>query len=428
MIIKRHWRPVLLALLLPGCAGLNNAKQGPGKNEEAVEKPAEIEQSPLLREYHIPEDMVFLPAPFSWPAVAPGVGVITREQNDPAASLSENEKKALTESFRTAYIEGQLRQSSLEGVLGGDFVHGWPPGTPLSWVQNWRDRNDSPNTWGIPSLVLAIRGIKGDTVFIVRGAILNMYGKSRGINGANGVAGYGAPLGEEFLYNGGLAQWFEHGLIHVDASGTEAFIPNKPPISGEETSIPEAVGYFAGNDSAIRDDFQKAWRRGMNSNLPYLNPDGPVQRVDFSEKPWEVPGDSGTIRIDSLYFQSFNQGGILFLLGRSGDAPFQTRIITGPFLNAFLAGKDNPLPGTGTSSASIPETVPPGGVTGALLQGLDLYGIPLTDAYPVAERGTYRETQRFSRGQMSYDAPILPSTSAASFSISMDLKISAERR
>jgi hypothetical protein len=385
-----------------------------------------MEQEPLPREYHIPKDMVFISASFSWPAVAPGVGVITREQNDPGASLGENEKKALVESFRTAYIEGQLRQASLEGVLGGDFVHSWPPVTPLSWVQNWRDRSGTPNTWGIPSLVLAIRGIKGNAVFIVRGAILNMYGRSRGINGANGVAGYGAPLGGEFLYNGGIAQWFEHGLIHVDAAGTEGFILDKPPISGEETSIPETVGHFAGNDRAIRDDFQKAWRRGMNSNLPYLNPDGPVQRVDFSEKPWEVPGDSGTIHIDALYFQSFNQCGVLFLLARSRDAPFQTRIITGPFLNAFLAGEDNPLPGT--SNASIPGTVSPGGLTGALLQGLGLYGIPLTDAYPALEGGAYRETQRFSRGRMGYYAPILSSTSAASFSILMDLKISAERR
>jgi hypothetical protein len=403
MIIKRHLGPALLTLLLAGCAGLNNTKQASGKNIEEDEKNlAEMEQVPLLREYHIPEGMVFLSASFSWPAVTPGVGVITREQNDPGASLNENEKTTLTESFRAAYIEGQLRQSSLEGVLGGDFVHGWPPVAPLSWVQNWRDRNSSPSTWGIPSLVLAIRGIKGNAVFIVRGAILNMYGRSRGINGANGIAGYGAPLGGEFLYNGGIAQWFEYGLIHVDAAGTAAFIPGKPPISGEEPSIPEAVGYFTGNDRVIRDDFQQAWRRGMNSNLPALNPDGPVRRIDLSEKPWEVPADSGTIRIDALYFQSFNQGSVLFLLAQSRDTPFQTRIIAGPFLDAFLAGKDNPLPGTGTSSASIPATVSSRGLTGALLQGLDLYGIPLTDAYPVLAGGTYKEIQRFSRGRMGY--------------------------
>ncbi|MDR2079288.1 MAG: hypothetical protein LBP74_06190 [Treponema sp.] len=424
MIIKRHLGLVLVTLLLAGCAGFNNAKKASGKDIGEDEKNPD-EGMPLLREYHLPEDMVFLPASFSWPAVAPGVGVITREQNDPGVGLSEQEKETLAESFRTAYIEGQLRQSSLEGVLGGDFVHSWPPAAPLSWVQNWRDRSSSLNTWGIPSLVLAVRGIKGNVVFIVRGVILNMYGRSRGINGANGVAGYGAPRSEEFLYNGGIAQYFDYGLIHVDVAGTEAFIPHKLPVSEEETPIPGAVGYFTGNDRAIRDDFQKAWQRGIHSNLQGLNPDGPVQRIDFSEKPWEIPADSGTVHIDALYFQSFNQGGGLFLLARSRDAPFQTRIIAGPFLNAFLAGKDNPLPGT--SSPSIPKAVSPGGFTGALLQGLGFYGIPLTDAYPAPEGGTYRETQRFSRGWMGY-TPILPSTSAASFSILMDLKISAERR
>jgi hypothetical protein len=426
MIIKRYSGLALLTLLLAGCAGLNNAKEA-SEVEEDEKAPADMERIPLLRDYHIPEDLVFLPAPFSWPAIAPGVGVITREQNDPGASLSEDEKKALTESFQTAYIQGQLRQSSLEGVLGGDFVHSWPPAAPLSWVQNWRDRKGSPNTWGIPSLVLAVRSIKGGEVFIVRGGILNMYGRSRGINGANGVAGYGAPLGEEFLHNGGIAQWFEYGQIHVDAAGTGAFVPNTPPVFGGEIPVPEAVGDFAGNDSTIREDFRKTWRRGMYSNLPDLNPDGPARRIDFSEKPWEIPGDSGTIYVEALYFQSFNHGGVLFLLTRSREVPSRTRIITGPFLNAFLAGNDTPLPGTKSSAPLPPEAASPG-LTGRLLQGLGLYGIPLTDAFPVPEGGTYGETQRFSRGWMGHSAPILPSTSAASFSMLMDLKISAERR
>jgi hypothetical protein len=401
MIIKRQAGLVLVTLLLAGCAGLNNGKKAAGNDTgEDTKNLDEMDRIPFLREYHIPEGMVFVPGSFSWPAAAPGVGVITREQNDPGANLDEHEKKTLTESFRTAYIEGQLRQLSLEGVLGGDFVHSWPPVTPRCWIQNWRDRGSSPGTWGIPSLVFAIRSMQGSAVFIVRNAILNKYGRSSGINGANGAAGYGAPLGEEFLYQGGIAQWFDHGLIQVDAAGTEAFIPNTFPVSAGKTAIPEAVGYFTGNDRTIGDDFRKAWQRGIHSNLPYLNPDNPVRRIDFSEKPWEIPADSGTIRLDALYFQSFNHGSVLLLLGRSRDAPFQTRIIAEPFLNAFLAGKDTPLPGT--ARASIPKTGPSRGFAGAVLQGLGLYGIPLTDAYPVREGGTYRETQRFSRGRMGY--------------------------
>jgi hypothetical protein len=37
---------------------------------------------------------------------------------------------------------------------------------------------------------------------------------------------------------------------------------------------------------------------------------------------------------------------------------------------------------------------------GALLKGLALYGIPLTDEVPRYEAGTYRRAQRFSRGWM----------------------------
>jgi hypothetical protein len=401
----------LAALLLAGCAGLDASQGAPGEDRAEDEKdPFELEMIPLLREYPIPEDLMFFPVPFSWPAAAPGVGVITREQNDPAAGLGENEQKTLAESFRTAYIDGLLRQSSLEGVLGGDFVHGWPAAAPLGWVQNWRDRGVSPNTWGTPSLVLAIQDISGSEAFIVRGPILNMYGKSRGLNGANGIAGYGAPLGGEFPYNGGVAQWFGRGLIHVDAAGAEAFTPGSPVAPEGETAVPETTEETAGSGRAVREAFRKARRRGIYSNLPNrttgdpapaLVPDGPIRRIGFSERRWEIPADSGAIRVDVLYFQSFNRGRVLLLLAQSWDVPFQTRIIAGSFLNAFLAGEEAPLPGTGTPSAPVPMAAP-GGLIGAIFRGLGRYGLPLTDPYPAPEGGTYRETQRFSRGRMGY--------------------------
>jgi hypothetical protein len=372
--------------------------------------------------------MEFIPAPLSWPAIAPGIGFVTREREDPVTKLNEDEMKALTESFRTAYIEGRLRDQSLEGVLGGDFIHSWPPAAPLCRVQNWRDRDGAPNTWGIPSLVLAIRGMRENRVFTVRGDILNVYGKSAGRKGANGVAGYGAPLGEEFLYQDGIAQCFEHGLIYVDPAGKGRFIPGAVPSALQ--AVPETLGYVNGDDGSIRGDFQEAWKRGMNQsgglrNLPGLKADGPVLRLDFSGTPWEIPMDgqtvdadtqtfaAGRIPVTALYYQRFNQDSVLFLLARIPAASaqalgtvFHTRIIATPFLEAFLAGRDHPLPGADAPRLFIPQA----GVSGlrpedapfheAVLQGLARYGLPLTDAAPSREGDTFRETQRFSQGWM----------------------------
>jgi hypothetical protein len=35
------------------------------------------------------------------------------------------------------------------------------PAEPLSLAQNWRSRETAPNSWGIPSLVLAVRLLRG---------------------------------------------------------------------------------------------------------------------------------------------------------------------------------------------------------------------------------------------------------------------------
>jgi hypothetical protein len=319
------------------------------------------------------------------------VGVVTRERED--AKLKGDEMKALTESFRIAYIEGRLRDPSLEGVLGGDFIHRWPPAAPLCWVQNWRDGNtETPNSWGIPSLVLAIRRTQGGQTFIVRGDILNTYGKSAGRKGANGVAGYGAPLGEEFLYKNGIAQRFEYGLMYVDPAGKGSVIPGTAP------SAQETPGYVSGDDGIIPGDFREAWKRGMNSGLPGLNADGPVQRFDFSGTPWKIPVDTGMISITAIYYQSFNQEHVLFLLAQSPEEEFHTRIITAPFLPAFLAGRDQPLPGADAPLLFIPLTGTSGVFSETVLQGLARYGLPLTDAVPDREEGI---RQRFSQGWMA---------------------------
>jgi hypothetical protein len=369
MIIKSHFGPALLIFLLASCSGLgvrNNS--APSTAELDAHNPTGL--IPLLRDYTFPADLEFLPGSFSPPVAAPGVGSITREQGDPLTSLAKDEKQAVTESFRAAYIEGLLRDLPLEGTLGGDLVHSWPPVAPLSLAQNWRSREAAPNSWGAPSLVLAIRGTENDDAYIVRGGILDQYGKSGGRDRLNGVAGYGAPLGKEFLSGDGVAQWFEHGLIRVDAAGNGIF---------QDTALPErnadAVGEYDGDDDdgTIRRNFQRARRRGIYSNLPELSADTPVRRLD-------IPA-TGTMSAWTLYFQICNRGSVLLLLPQAPDIPFQARIVTGAFLDAFLA--------------DAPET----GFTERLLRALDRYGLPLTDAYPAQEADAWQETQRFTLGR-----------------------------
>jgi hypothetical protein len=364
MIIKSHFGAVLLIFLLAGCAGLDMKDDSPQPGVEAA-----AETIPLLREYAPPVDLEFQGGGFSLPAAAPGVGAITRNQEDPLTSLAEDAKRAVAESFRRAYVEGLLRGLTLEGTLGGDLVHSWPPAAALSPAQNWRSRETAPNSWGMPSLVLAIRGAVDGAVHIVRGGILDRYGQSGGRDRANGVAGYGAPLGEEFLYRDGIAQWFEHGLIRVDAAGRAFFEAGPPPAPP-----PDSAGRYAGEDETIGAHFQQALRRAAYSNLPDLDADGPVWRLGIPE--------TRVMPAGTLYYQTFNRGSVLLLLSHFPNIPLQTRTVSGPFLDAFL----------GNSAEADLE--------GRLLWALASYGFPLTDAYPALNHGSYREAQRFTRGWM----------------------------
>jgi hypothetical protein len=362
MIIKRH--SAALVFLLAGCAEMRAKQDFPQPDAETAE-----ELIPLLRDYAFPADMEFQPVGFPLSAAAPGVGSITREPEDPLASLGEDGKRAVAESFRNAYREALLRGLPLTGTLGGDLVHSWPPDAPLALAQNWRSRETAPTSWGIPSLVLAIRGMGRGDAHIVRGGILDQYGKSGGRDRANGVAGYGAPLGEEFLYRDGVAQWFDHGLIRADAAGRGFFEPGEPPALP-----PDAAGDYAGDNGAIGEHFRRARRRGIYANLPDLRADAPARRLDTPED------RSSPAR--TLYFQTFNQGSVLLLLTQAPDIPLQTRIVAGAFLEAFL------------SDASE------AGFTGRLLRGVARYGLPLTDAYPEPDGGPRREAQRFTRGTL----------------------------
>jgi hypothetical protein len=111
-----------------------------------------------------------------------------------------------------------------------------------------------------------------------------------------------------------------------------------------------------------------------------------------------------------VYVQLFEEASIVFLLADSPALPFRVRVIRHPFTEALLASGRSRLPGA--------ENLMPVEFTGmreddttwfsALLQGLALYGIPLTDELPHYGDGAYRRAQRFSRGWMILEESATP--------------------
>jgi hypothetical protein len=387
----------LMGFVFMGCAGIK--PQSPKTEEAAPDSTLQFDR----QNYSFPEDLRFVPALFSVPAPAPGVGLVTGEPGDRGANLSDAEKTLLENSFRAAYIEGILQEVPLTGVLGGDRVHGWPAADPLGWAQNWRSGVDYSNSWGIPSLVLAVKGTAQDRVFVVHGPILDVYGKSAGIDGANGIPGYGYPCGDEFLYKGGRAQRFSLGLITVDGQGQGSFIPQTAPSA--LAPPPAQTGVFPGGSWVIREDFRSAWSVRIDQTDVSLIPDDPVQRITFIEEPWIINTDTGPLEIRGIYFQTFKEGTEVFILPESPNLPFRGRSLRAPFLDAFLLASNHLLPGAentaGTPGGSaMPQIKVEDRFSRALLRGLSVYGIPLTDPMPKNDEDILVEAQRFSAGWM----------------------------
>ncbi|GHV90023.1 hypothetical protein AGMMS50268_05260 [Spirochaetia bacterium] len=377
--------------------------------------------------YGFPGGLRFIPAPLSdseeagKPASGPyaGVGTITRERRDLGAGLSPAERASLSAAFRDAYMEGLLRGLPLDGVLGGDHVHGWPIESPATWVQNWRSSEQYPNSWGIPSLILAVRGLSGGRVFIIHGAILDAYGKSNGLGGANGAAGYGAPRGEEYCWGNGIAQRFDFGLLVIDGSGKAIFLQEEAPSTKEP--IPGGVGLLSSASAGISgadeagSAFRSAWMSAVDRDFPALLNDGPVYHLDFSASPWTLTdGSVGNLVLKGLYYQTFGEGKALFLLGESpaepapeSPGPRTARVLTGPFLDALITARDRLLPGAEALAADpLPAGFSPGenaAFARALLGGIARYGFPLSDAVPQkTDSGkAWTEAQRFTRGWMT---------------------------
>jgi hypothetical protein len=365
-----------------------------------------------------PNDLYFTAAFVPSLSAAPGVGNVTKERRDRGSALEANERGALSDSFKASYIDGILRGQPITGVLGGDQVHGWPENSPSGWVQNWQTSEPKPNSWGIPSIILAVQSIEiltemaQDRVFMVQGGVLDYYGKSLGLGGANGDRGYGSPRGEEFYYNGSIAQRFEQGLIVVDWQGTGAFLPGPPPSDGLEA--PSEVGVFSPSPSSytntVRDAFLTAWKMALDRNIEAMVPDGEGIYISFSNDPWGIPGNT----VKGLYIQTFNKRACLLALPDTPALPRHARFIASPFLDALLFPDDYPLPG-GEGLEALGIHFPGGGAdthnadaqsafANRLMKGLALYGLPLSDPLPRRQDDPskpWQEAQRFSRGWLA---------------------------
>ena len=383
------------------CAGL---PEEPSPPLAVQEEPAEVHVwFPVGEEYFPPPGMTFTPAAFPSIAAPPGLGVITTSGLDRAATLSAAEQEALSGSFRAAYISSLFRGAPLAGVLGGDYVHGWPPDNPSAWVQNWKSSSPQANSWGLPSLILAIRGFREERgieaqetgrVFIVQGKVLNQYGISGGINGANGIVGYGSPRGYEFIHEGKLAQRFDYGLITVDSEGRSVFLPEAPPSAG--LVPPPQLGVFVDAPRDVRPAFVTAWRMALDRGIETMIPDGPGQYLAFSGSSWDFPGGHD---MRGLYVQTFNERTILLVLPASPALPPYPRFIASPFLEAVLSAPRHSLPGAETLTPLDINFSGGDDFLHALARGLALHGIPLTDPMPLQEASaSWTEAQRFSRG------------------------------
>jgi hypothetical protein len=425
-IFLRYGPLLMLALSCFSCtAGTAVRKSGAVLKTDSAAQIAPNSSPDFIGDYSTPEGLRFMPTPLpveaSFLETAFGVGTITRERQDPTAALSSAEKAALTASFQNAYSAGLLRGLPLDGVLGGDHIHSWPIAPPVTWVQNWRSSENYPNSWGIPSLILAVRGIRQEKVFIIHGPILDAYGKSGGVGGANGAAGYGAPRGEEYRWGNGIAQRFDFGLIIIDGSGKSIFLQEDVPSVKEQ--IPAGVGEI----------FRSAWINAVDRGFTALPNDGPVYYIDFP--PWTLTGGSGasgkSFVLSGLYYQIFDEGKTLFIRGEFpagflsggvgldpgsiGSVPENVRpgfgsvrVLTGPFLAALMSAHDKPIPGT----EALAEDSLPAGFTAriaaqensafarTLLRGIAHYGFPLSDAIPQKDDSGkgWKEAQRFTRG------------------------------
>jgi hypothetical protein len=340
------------------------------------------------------DGIFFIPQNVSALSVPDDAGVISEKD------LIGVDGEKLRYLFRSAYNMALMRDIPLAGVLGIDRVHRWPEGSNLTWAQNWRSSSAYFNSWGISGLVLAMLNSGGDRVFTVRGDILDFYGKTQGVGGANGILGYGAPLGDDFflkLSDYALpvhAQRFDKGLIYVNSMGKASFIAGEAPsllIENDETAGFYLVGE-AGLQQYIKIAFSRAYKSLIDRYERYIKADGAVRYLNFTGGPWLVELAEGLFTVTGFYIQYYDDGNIAIVLpvfDLAPPFPPEAIIIDPPFSEVLLGGIRLP------SSAEL-AVYPVEEDAGNLLKSFALYGIPLTDSFVSIE--TMTVSQRFSKG------------------------------
>jgi hypothetical protein len=277
-------------------------------------------------------------------------------------------------------------------------------------VQNWRGAVSHFNSWGVDGLVLAIMNTEADKVFTVGGEILDVYGKTSSYSGANGVAGYGQPLTDDFMlkltdYTMPVhAQRFENGLIYVDGMGKSVFIAGKAPTGLVE--IDKMTGFYDTNDIKLKQKlkftFEKALETLINQYEQDIKADGPIQFLDFNGEHWNIKIEFHTFSLSGAYVQSY-EGGLFIVtlpaqtIGDAEAAPLdfsifeEARTIAAPFSGIISGGIRIP-----SASGLEPPPLKNYAEVPDLLKSLALYGIPLTDSFVSIDKLTL--CQRFSNG------------------------------
>jgi hypothetical protein len=220
-----------------------------------------------------------------------------------------------------------------------------------------------------------------------------------------------------------MAQRFDFGFILVDAEGKSAFIP----YTEEDTPVPPLTGSFPSGSPALQEQlrsaFSTAWLEERDRHVrlaltpedtaeafspyaeaPSLKPDGPVEYLDFGSAPWSFPFPGEPIQVRGLYVQFFDQGRAAFVLSSAPPLPSTVQTIVSPFLDTLaVASQAVSAPARAQGAESLKaETMPPlalTGLAGALLEGIAIYGIPLTSSsQPLVVDSIPLPSQRFSKG------------------------------
>ncbi|GMO26549.1 MAG: hypothetical protein Ta2B_06770 [Termitinemataceae bacterium] len=349
--------------------------------------------------------------------VPTGVGFV--EKNN---ILNAKQAEELEKLFRFSYFDALLNNMPLLSVLGTDKVHVWPKDKPVTWVQNWETEepyNNSSGSWDMPNLVLAALSPEERDVWMVSGAFLDHYGKSLGLSGLNGAAGYGTPVSDVFYIKNTLtgilchAQRFEKGLFVLDQSGTVTF--TKEAAALKEIDISNIVGlYEDGGDQSdteqltrlsgasknqIKNKFQKAYKDFIRKTNIKLVPDDNVQFVDLQSQDWNLFANT---KIKYCYVQFYNSESYaaVYPVIADGEGDFtqyalKCRIIQKRFLDVLIknirvSGAEN-LAANKCANKSNTKL-------DALIRAMALYGVPVTDT-KLAETGV-ELIQRFSKGYM----------------------------